>query len=534
MSESAAPAAMHRYPDADRIRRLIGEGFHALSRREQGLAERCARSIVQQAPETVDGWVLLARARQQVFDFAAMREHIARACALAPDRVDLVIAAAEASIANGDIRGARAQLAAAAAQCGDDVKTLHQLTVVYTQLGRHREAYDVARRLADSAGRQTATRFALSSAAIAVGRFEEAEQQLEAIIADDPDEAEAYYTRATLRRQTAASNHIDELEHRLRDLQAGNPAEVPLCYALGKECEDAGAYEKAFGYFRRGANARHRRLSYDVAIDTAALRDIAATFDEHWWQEAPRGEDTQGAIFICGLPRSGTTLVDRILASHPQVSSLGEINDFAYAVMRFGAPASGKGELMRRVADADMSAIGREYMEAIRGYGEPGPCLVDKTPGNVLYLGLIARALPRARIVHVHRHPMAAGYAMYKTLFRMGYPFSYHLESIGQYWLAHQRLLSHWKVLFGERILDVSYEALIDDQEGVSRKIVAHCGLDWSEDCLRFHENRAPTATASAVQVRQPLYGRARDLWRRYETELAPLRRVLVAGGAEL
>jgi len=512
MSESAAAAAMHGHPESERMRRLIGEGFRALSRREAGLAERCARSIVQQAPETVDGWVLLARARQQVFDFAGMREHMARACTLAPHRVDLLIAAAEASIANGDIREALAQLADAAAQCGDDIETLHQLTVVYTQLGRHREAYEAARRLSDSAGHQTATRFALSSAAIAVGRLDEATQQLEAIIADDPDEAEAYYTRATLRRQTAASNHIDELERKLGELPPGNAAEIPLCYAIGKECEDVGAYEAAFGYFRRGAEARHRRLSYDVAIDTAALRDIEGTFDKHWWREAPIGEDTQGAIFVCGLPRSGTTLVDRILASHPQVSSLGEINDFAYAVMRFGAPASGKGELMRHVAGADMTAMGREYTESIRGYGEPGPCLIDKTPGNVLYLGLIARALPGARIVHVHRHPMAAGYAMYKTLFRMGYPFSYDLESIGRYWLAHRRLVSHWNALFGERILDVSYEALVDDQEGVSRRILAHCGLDWSDDCLRFHENSAPTATASAVQVRQPLYGRARDL----------------------
>ena len=202
--------------------------------------------------------------------------------------------------------------------------------------------------------------------------------------------------------------------------------------------------------------------------------------------------------------------------------------------MRHGAPASDKQTLMDNVAKSDMPVLGAEYWHASRGYGETEPHLIDKTPGNYLYLGLIAKSLPSAAIVHVRRHPMASGYAMYKSLFRMGYPFSYDLESIAEYWLAYDRLMAHWRALLSDRILDVSYEELVDDQERVSREIVAHCGLEWSDDCLRFHENAAPTATASAAQVRSPIYRSARDLWKQYRGRLAPMERALVAAGVDV
>lgn len=440
----------------------------------------------------------------------------------------------ERHIANGRIAEALRDLEELEASCGQDKRALHQLALWYIQLGRHERAYVCASRCLNAGDPTLETRYLLVGAAIAVGRFDEADQQLEIVISSQPDEAEAYYTRATLRRQVDEKNHVDELSARLSALRPGSPAEVPLCYALGKELEDLGIYDDAFAHIHRGATARCARLSYDVSGDVQVMRDIAATFDRFWWDAAAPGDDMTGPLFVLGLPRSGTTLVERILGSHADVASLGETNDFTYAVMRNGSPAADKNELMRNVAVADMRRLGSEYWQALQGYGEESTFLIDKTPGNFLYLGLIAKALPGARILHVHRHPMASGYAMYKSLFRMGYPFSYDLHALGKYWLEYNNLMTHWHSLFGDRILDVSYENLVDDAEAVSRQIVGHSGLEWSDACLRFHESTAPTATASAAQVRSPLYRSARDLWRQYEHQLAPLRDTLIAGGAQI
>ena len=159
--------------------------------------------------------------------------------------------------------------------------------------------------------------------------------------------------------------------------------------------------------------------------------------------------------------------------------------------------------------------------------------LIDKTPVHNLYIALNARALPNARIVHLRRGAMDSGYALYKTLFRMGCPYSYDLENLAAYILAHRRLMEHWRAVLPGRFLDVDYEALVSDQEAVSRDIIAHCGLDWQDACLRFHENPTPAATASAVQVRQPVHGRSVGLWRRYADQLTPLSAALAAGGLD-
>lgn len=460
-----------------------------------------------------------------------MAEQAERALEFQPQRLDVLFLWAETLICSGKIAAARVQLGEIEQLAGSDAAAWNQLVLFYTQLGRLQAAYDGAKRLQSLMPNSPNALFTVASAATAVGRIDEAETLLDTIISTDPDQAEAYCTRATLRRQSHEKNHIQDLKLRLAETRDGAAGEVPLCYALGKECEDLGEFEQSFTYFARGAAARHARLSYDVATDEGVTAEIVATFDEAWRNESAQGSDIDGPIFVFGLPRSGTTLVDRILDAHPEVSSLGEVNDFAYAVMRAGGPASGKSELIKAVADADLTALGEGYWNALQGYGESAPNLIDKTPANYLYLGMIMQALPSARIVHVRRHPMASGYAMFKALFRMGYPFSYDLEQIGGYYAAYHRLMEHWRNLYPGRILDVDYEALVDDQEAVSREIVHHCQLKWSDACLTYHKNATPTATASAAQVREPIYRQARDLWRNVEHHLEPMARILRAEG---
>jgi hypothetical protein len=189
--------------------------------------------------------------------------------------------------------------------------------------------------------------------------------------------------------------------------------------------------------------------------------------------------------------------------------------------MRLASPARSKRELIENAAKRDATLFGREYCARLPHTARP--YLIDKTPVNYLYAGLIAKALPAARIIHVRRHPMDVCYAMYKTLFRMAYPFSYSLEDLACYYVGYQALMAHWRRLLGSRLIEVDYEELVAHQETTTRQLLERCGWPWEAECLEFHRNETPSLTASAAQVRQPIYSSSVGLWRRYAHELEPL-----------
>jgi hypothetical protein len=222
------------------------------------------------------------------------------------------------------------------------------------------------------------------------------------------------------------------------------------------------------------------------------------------------------------------------LSSHSQVASLGEINDFAFSLMHTVGQTEGKLQLIERAAVVDFTRLGRRYVDGIRNYPDSEFYLIDKTPLNYLYLGLIRLALPCAKVVHVTRNPMDSCYGMFRTLFRAGYPFSYDFSDLATYFLAYRRLMSHWQEVLGDWFMDVSYEALVEDQERISRAMIEFCGLEWQDACLDFQRNASPIATASSAQVRQPIYRDALQRWRHYETQLEPLATMLRDGGIDV
>jgi hypothetical protein len=200
---------------------------------------------------------------------------------------------------------------------------------------------------------------------------------------------------------------------------------------------------------------------------------------------------------------------------------------------RCGRAQTPRRELVAISATLDFPALGRDYLDRARAaFGGTGR-FIDKMPLNYLYCGLIRRALPRARIIHVYRRPMAAGYAMYKTLFKSGYPFSYDLGEIARYYAAYRRLMDHWRRTMPGVVHEASYEALVADQLGETRKLLEYCGLEWEDACAAFHRNPAPITTASASQVRRPLYDSSVSLWRHYEPQLAELKAALAAEGID-
>jgi tetratricopeptide (TPR) repeat protein len=441
--------------------------------------------------------------------------------------------AIEALITRGRTGEALEALARMEVGAADDPAALQRVAQLYL----HCAGFVAAARCHERAARllpdDARVLYNLASSCTALGDLERAYALYTRVIERDPGDAAAWLNRSLLQVWTASRNHIDGLRAALSRLQSGHAAAVPLCYALAKEHEDLGEATVSFAYLRRGADQRREALAYRVDGDVTAMAQIAATFDARLLATAAPPRADERSYFVLGLPRSGTTLVERILGSHSHVGSLGEINNFVYGVMRLAAGGGGKSDMIARAARIDFAALGRLYREGIAGYGDDSPALINKTPDNFLYLGLIRMALPGARVIHLRRHPLDSCLAMYKTLFRMGYPYSYSLEDLGHYYLAYHRLMQHWRDCLPDAIHEVDYEALVGAQEASSRALLAYCGLAWEPACLEFHRNPAPSATASAAQVRQPLHRRSVQRWHSYAEQLAPLAEFLTAHGVD-
>ncbi len=373
----------------------------------------------------------------------------------------------------------------------------------------------------------------LATAQRMVGELAGAEDSLDRVIAASPSDHAAYLTRADLRRQTAERNHIAALQARLATAGLDRAAEITLRFALAKELEDLGRHAESFTHLQRGCSLQRSATDYDVRADIATMDHIVARHDAATLFTGPAGDPSEEPIFVIGLPRSGTTLVESILAAHSEVLAPGELQAFPQACVAMVGTLTGdnpdKLEFVERALELNPAELGRRYLTATRPQTGDRPRFVDKLPLNYLYAGLIHRALPRARIIALEREPMDSCYAMYKTLFTGAYPFSYDLDDLGHYHLAWQRLMRHWREVLGPALLMVRYEDLVADQEGVSRRLLAHCGLPWQPACLDFHHRAGAVTSASAAQVRQPLYASSIGRWRAYEAELAPLARRLAS-----
>ena len=496
-------------------------------------AETLARALVQAQPQDWQAAFLLAHALRRRGAVDAALEAVAAAIALAPDAPAPRMLQAELLLQRGAGAACIAVLDALAVQMPAHPQLLQDIARHYTALGRHEDAERCSARAVALRPDDPEHLYNHATALIALGRLAEAEAALDRVVELAPGDGDAWYNRATLRRQTPTRNHVAALRAQCAATPPASPAQVPLQYALSKELEDLGEHADAFAALRHGADARRRGLRYRVEDDLATMRLIAQTFDAGFFARTQAGHDDARPLFIVGLPRSGTTLVDRILSSHPDVASRGETSDLAMALMHCAGPAAGKAELVRRSANLDFPALGARYCSHLPA--TPARRQIDKTPVNFLYLGLIAAALPQARIVHLRRNPLDACYAMYKTLFRMAYPFSYDLDDLARYWSGYAQLMAHWRAMLPPgRLLEVDYEDLVTNQEAVSRRLLAHARLPWDDACLHFERNAHASLTASAAQVRQPIYRSSVGLWRNYRQELAPLAARLREAGVDV
>ncbi|MGB5492215.1 MAG: sulfotransferase [Woeseiaceae bacterium] len=493
-----------------------------LSKRRVEEAANACQALLRSNPESNDALLLLGKARQQQGRFEEMLQLVETALRRDPKVVSLQMQFVGACQFCGQHDRALAQLVKVEQSVRNDAALLQSVAGLYVNSGKHKDAHRCYQYAINLDSNNPRYLYNLASSFVAVGDLQQAEDTYSTVIDLDPNNYDASYNRSTLRKQTRDDNHIAELEAALHKLPPNDAGEASLCYALAKEHEDLGEDESSFSYLKRGADSRRRQFRYDVQTEVSVMKRIAELFDRNYADIVTTTTEHRAPIFVLGLPRSGTTLVDRIISSHSNVESMGEVPDFAMALARLGRSTDMHRQLETSI-QIDPDKLGRSYVQSLASYGYGAQRLIDKTPTNFLYIGLIAKALRGAPIVHVRRHPVDSCLAMYRALFRMGYPFSYDLDELAEYYIAYDALMKHWRTLFPEIVLDVSYEELVENQERVSKEIIAHCGLAWEPGCLEFDRNEAPVATASSAQVRKPIYRDALNRWRRFETQLAPL-----------
>ena len=405
------------------------------------------------------------------------------------------------------------------------------LGVVYGRLGRTEEAAACARRVLGLRSDDTRALNNLANALSAQGRFEEAAQCYRRALEIRPADAEAYYNLVNQQPLNDGSPESDAAFARLRG-QARALERFPrgeqstLLFALAKALDARGETDEAFETFVR-ANALHRStLQFDVAASEKLAAAITTRFDAALFARLRgAGSDSERPVFVVGMPRSGTTLVEQIISAHPQVSGAGEIGVFPTLVSRVRSQeGAGFPFWTAGLSGADLQRLAHAYLGAIDPLGPGKARITDKTVGHIELLGLIHLCLPNARIIHCRRDPRDVCVSCFSTRFSGGHDYAYDLHELGRYWNLYDRLMAHWrKTLPPERMFELDYEALVDDLEGWARRLIAHVGLPWDDACLRFYESGREVRTASFAQVRRPIYKDSVGRWRRFGSHLGPL-----------
>jgi tetratricopeptide (TPR) repeat protein len=364
------------------------------------------------------------------------------------------------------------------------------------------------------------------------GSFDEALVHYARAIERRPDYAEAHFNRVEITTFHPGDSDLAALETLAAREDLPEYTAVHIHFALAKALDDCGDYTRAFEHLRGGNALKRRQINYNEANSIALFQRISTVFDRRLFDRFQgAGDPSTVPVFVLGMPRSGSTLIEQILASHPQIHGAGELPVLEILVAGLSHATEQPVPYPESVPAMDGAALlrlGQSYLAGLPAVADGKVRIVDKLSGNFLSIGLIRLILPNARIIHTMRDPLDTCVSCFSRLFASGLAFTYDLAELGRYYRRYRELMAHWRsVLPPDAMLDVSYEDVVGDLEGQARRLIDYCGLPWDDRCLSFHGTRRPVRTASAAQVRKPLFRTSLERWRKYEAGLAPLLREL-------
>lgn len=430
----------------------------------------------------------------------------------------------------------RTLAAKAALEHPNDARAIYGAAMAYRISGDYASALKQFERVCQVDPLQTHFRFELGVTQEYAGDFDAAAKSYTQALRLESRNFRARHGLVQLQKQSADSNDIAELERQFAGPDADGWRTLHLGHALAKTYEDLGDIPKSFEWLSRGKQRRHELHPYSPAAE-AALAKAAMSARAGEGAGCPDNDP----IFITGLPRSGTTLTDRIISSHADVTSAGEIGNFLQLLKlmsRSTTPATLDADMFGRAGEVDYARLGRAYIDSTRPLTGAAPRFVDKAPSNFFVAPLILRALPNARIICVRRHPLDSVLSNYKQIFPFDdryFDYVYDLASAAEKFVIFDRVIARWReVLPPERFMVLQYEDLVAEPEAKTRELIAFCGLAWDDRTLAFHQNAAGVSTPSARQVRQPISASAVGRWAKYGALLDPARQVLEREGVSL
>jgi tetratricopeptide (TPR) repeat protein len=413
----------------------------------------------------------------------------------------------------------------------DSPQTWVTIASVAARLMRQERALAAYERAAQLKPDEVGLRTSVGHVQKTLGRRAESEASYKAALQLDPGRAEAYWSLADLKNYTFGDEEIAAMQRLLTSDKRGRSNEAQLHFALGRALEQRQDYEQSFAHYAQGNALRRLDAPFDIEGFEQRSARIRAFFNAEFFA-ARRGSGDPGhaPIFIVGLPRSGSTLVEQILASHSEVEGTMELPNILNIVGQFDDLAPGRDgypETVARASPAQLTALGRRYLEETAPMRTGRRHFTDKLPNNFSHIGLIQAILPHATLIDARRHPMDACFSTFKQYFADGQTFSYDLVVLARYYRCYLGLMDHWDAVLPSRVLRIQYEDLIRDPEANIRRLLAHCKLPFEPACVAFHETQRPVRTASAEQVRQPLYRSGVGYWQHFARQLEPLRQAL-------
>lgn len=494
-------------------------------------AEEVYRQILSRDPKNVNALRLLGAIAIEMERFRMAAKLLRSAVELAPDYFGAWIDLARALMEQDAFEQSRAAIEQAIRLDPEGAQPRTLLGNLLAKAGRYEEAVAAYRAALQKQSDNGGSLAGLGNVLKTIGRQAEAIDSYRDAILTSPAFGQAYWSLANLKTFRFTDDEIASMEKHVDNEKLTEETRVNFNFALGKAYEDRGAYEQAFAFYEHGNSLRRMNENYDP-VQTELIHDriIETLSNEFLSARTGLGDPDPAPVFIVGLPRSGSTLIEQILSSHSQVEGTYELPDLARVIRSINqAQVSGQSypEALRSYDATRLAELGQQYLKSTERHRTGLAYFTDKMPNNFPSIGLIHLILPNAKIINARRHPLDSCMGSYKQLFFKGQAFTYDLVEIGEYYLQYTRMMEHWHEVLPGKVLDLQYEDMVMDQETQTRRLLEYCGLPWEDACLAFYDTERAINTASSEQVRRPIYTRSLHSWRRFEVHLGPLIEVL-------